>query len=135
MNILVLCTGNSCRSQMAEAFLQQYLGDNSLVLSAGINLTQVNSYAVKGMGEIGIDISQNSSNNINEYLEMNFVYVLTVCSHADKLCPSFPGKSKKIHSPFDDPAEAEGAEKEILQEFRRIRDEIQLKRQALVKTF
>lgn len=135
MRILVLCTGNSCRSQMAEAFLQKMLGDESQVYSAGLKPQQVNKYAIRVMHDIGFDISQNKSNNISEYLEMKFDYVLTVCSHADSLCPAFPGDAKKIHIPFDDPADAIGTEDEILREFARVRDEIKSQMSEWVKTF
>ena len=135
MKILVLCTGNSCRSQMAEAFLQKMLGIESTVYSAGLNPQQVNRYAIEVMKEIGYDISQNSSNHIDEYLQIDFDYVLTVCSHADSLCPTFPGNAKKVHIPFDDPAHATGTEQEILAEFVRVRDEIKVKLSEWVKTF
>ncbi len=124
MKILVLCTGNSCRSQMAEAFLQNQLGDNGKVYSAGLSPQVVNQFAIQVMQEIGFDISGHTSNNITEYQDIEFDYIITVCSNADKLCPIFPGDGLKVHIPFDDPADAVGTDEEILLEFRKVRDEI-----------
>lgn len=124
MNILVLCTGNSCRSQMAEGFFTQYLSDKGTVYSAGLDPQGVNPKAVHVMAELGIDISNNSSNHINEYLNHTFDYVITVCDNAAHNCPTFPGSGERLHWPFDDPAHAEGSDEEIMNEFRRVRDEI-----------
>lgn len=124
MNILVLCTGNSCRSQMAEAILQREIGEKGVVYSAGLSPQKVNPNAVLVMQEIGYDISRHTSNSIDEYKHINFDYIITVCSNADKNCPIFPGDGIKAHIPFDDPADAIGSEVEILNEFRRIRDQI-----------
>ena len=125
MKILILCTGNSCRSQMAEGFLKSI--DNTLdIHSAGtIPADKVNPKAVQVMAEIGIDISKNQTNHVNEYLNDNFDYVITVCGGAKETCPVFFGTVKhRLHIGFDDPAEATGTEQEILAIFRRVRDEI-----------
>ncbi len=124
MNILILCTGNSCRSQMAEAILQKEIGSNGKLYSAGLNPQRVNKYAIQVMAEIGYNISQHTSNHIDEYNNIAFDYMITVCSSADKNCPMISGNTTKVHIPFDDPADAIGTEDEILNEFRRVRDEI-----------
>ena len=135
MNILVLCTGNSCRSQIAEGFLRKYLPHGSSVYSAGLNPQGVNPKAVIVMREVGIDLSTHTSNHLNEYIAMPFDYIITVCDNAKEQCPIFPGGKKTIHMPFDDPADAEGSEEEILDEFRRIRDEIDKTMEHAVNTF
>jgi len=135
MIILILCTGNSCRSQMAEGFFRHYSKSTSddrksaverkiTVFSAGLETHGLNSKAVQVMAEIGIDISAHRSTNLSEYLSEKFDLVITVCDHAAANCPVFPGDIKKLHWPFDDPAKSEGSQEEILNEFRRIRDEI-----------
>ena len=124
MNILVLCTGNSCRSQMAEGFLKQYLGTEHKVYSAGVETHGLNQDAVKSMAEIGIDISKNTSNHIDEYSAINFDYVITVCDHAREQCPILVGPMKRFHRSFSDPAQATGSEEQIIDEFRRVRDQI-----------
>lgn len=125
MKILILCTGNSCRSQMAEAFLKQ-LDPNLDVYSAGTEPAErVNPYAVKVMSEVGVDISQNQTNHVDEFLNDDFDYVITVCDHAKETCPVFLGNvRRRLHMGFDDPAEATGTDEEILSVFRRVRDEI-----------
>lgn len=126
MKILILCTGNSCRSQMAAAFLKNY--DPSLsVYSAGTEPAErVNPHAIKVMAEIGIDISKNQTHPVDEYLDEDFDYVITVCDHARETCPVFFGSVKqRLHMGFDDPVEATGSEEEILAVFHRVRDEIQ----------
>lgn len=125
MNILILCTGNSCRSQMAEGFLQSF--DNSLnVFSAGTNpASMVHPKAVTVMKEYGIDLSNHYPKNVNEFLDKEFAFVITVCDNAKETCPVFTGKvNQHLHIGFEDPAEASGTEEEILSEFRRIRDQI-----------
>ncbi len=124
LRILVLCTGNSCRSQMAEGFFRHYGNDKLEVFSAGIEPKGLNPKAVQVMEEIGIDISGQSSKHVSRYVGQSFDYVITVCDNAAKNCPVFPGHGKKLHWPFDDPAEATGSEEEILRVFRRVRDEI-----------
>lgn len=124
-NILILCTGNSCRSQMAEGFLKSFDG-KLRVFSAGTNpSSQVHPKAVRVMKEIGIDISGGYPKNVDQFLDKAFDYVITVCDNAKETCPVFMGEVKEtLHLGFDDPAEARGSEEEILSEFRRIRDEI-----------
>ena len=125
MKILILCTGNSCRSQMAQAFLQSY--DKSLkVFSAGTEPAyRINRYAIQVMSEIGIDISHQNPKHVNKFLNEEWDYVITVCGGANVDCPVFTGKVKqRWHLGYDDPAEATGTEEEILAEFRRVRDEI-----------
>lgn len=121
-NILILCTGNSCRSQMAEGYLRHFAGDKANIYSAGIETHGVNPRAIKVMEEDGIDISYHTSNNVEEYISIPFDYVITVCDNAHERCPVFPSKAKKFHYNFPDPAKAKGSEEEILQEFRRVRD-------------
>lgn len=123
--ILILCTGNSCRSQMAEGFLKSF-ANNLTVYSAGTNPSNnVNPNAIKVMEEVGIDISKTSPKNVDKYLGDSFDYVITVCDNARETCPVFIGKVKHhLHIGFEDPADAVGTEEEILSEFRRIRDEI-----------
>lgn len=125
MKILILCTGNSCRSQMAEGFLKNF-DDTLEVFSAGTEPShEVHPKAVLVMNEIGIDLSNNYPKKVNEFLDQKFDYVISVCGGAKESCPTFLGKVKHhIHIGFDDPADAIGTEGEVLDEFRRIRDEI-----------
>ncbi len=125
MRILILCTGNSCRSQMAEGFLKT-LDDRFEVVSAGTEPSgTIHPLATKVMKEAGIDISDGYPKNVSEFLEEKFDYVITVCDSAKESCPVFTGQVKhRIHIGFDDPAEVKGSEKYILSEFRRVRDEI-----------
>jgi len=122
--VLFLCTGNSCRSQMAEGFLRHIAGDRFEVFSAGIKSTQVNPLAIKVMAEVGIDISKHKSKSAMEFIGQQFDYVITVCDNAKQTCPVFPGHYEKLHWSLEDPAEAKGGEEERLVVFRRIRDEI-----------
>lgn len=122
--ILVLCTGNSCRSQMAEGYLQHFAGDRAKVYSAGIETHGVNPTAVKVMLEDGIDISHHTSNNVSEYLTIDFDYIITVCDHAREHCPYIPSKAKRFHHSFPDPAKAPGTEEERLPVFRQVRESI-----------
>lgn len=124
MTILVLCTGNSCRSQMVEGFLRKYLNPTDTVYSAGIAPESVNPFAVAVMKEVGIDISAYKSNHVDEYLEQQIDIVLTVCDHARESCPVFPKKTKRIHHGFSDPAKARGDKEEVLDVYRKSRDEI-----------
>lgn len=119
--ILVLCTGNSCRSQIAEAYLRKFAGDKAEVFSAGIETHGVNPRAIETMKEDGIDISHHTSNNMNEYRDIDIDFVITVCDNAKEQCPFFPSSAKKIHHNFSDPAKANGTEDEIMQEFRNVR--------------
>lgn len=123
--ILILCTGNSCRSQMAEGFIKSF--DSELeVYSAGTNPSkQVHPKAIQVMKEVGIDLSKNYPKMVDQFLNESFDFVITVCDNAKETCPVFIGKvGKQLHIGFEDPADATGTEEEILSEFRRIRDEI-----------
>ena len=120
--ILVLCTGNSCRSQIAEGYLRKFAGDKVTVYSAGVETHGVNPRAIQIMKEDGIDISHHTSNNINEYRDMAFDFVITVCDNAKERCPFFPSNAKKFHHNFPDPAKATGTEEHIMQQFREVRD-------------
>ncbi len=123
--ILVLCTGNSCRSHMAEGILRQAAGDFLDVQSAGSNPAgYVHPKAIQVMSEIGIDLGAHHSKHMNEFLERPVDTVITVCGNADQACPVFPGQVNRHHFPFDDPAHAQGTDEEITREFRRVRDEI-----------
>lgn len=125
MKVLILCTGNSCRSQMAHGILQSF--DKSLeVYSAGTQpASQVNPLAVEVMKEIGIDLSSHTPKNVGIYLDDAWDYVITVCGGANETCPAFIGKvGKRLHIGFDDPSDAKGSEEFIISEFRRVRDEI-----------
>ncbi|NOZ63263.1 MAG: arsenate reductase ArsC [Calditrichaeota bacterium] len=125
ISVLILCTGNSCRSQMAEGFLKA-MAPKLEVFSAGTEpASRVHPFAIKVMEEEGVDISQNEPKNVSHYLNRSFDYVITVCDHAKETCPVFLGEVKnRLHVGFEDPAEATGAEEEVLQVFRRVRDEI-----------
>lgn len=123
-NILVLCTGNSCRSQIAEGYLRRFAGDKAKIYSAGIETHGVNPKAIAIMAEDGIDISGHTSNNVNEYLNVDFDLVLTVCDNAKESCPYFPTNAKKLHYNFPDPAKATGTSGEVMQSFRETRDMI-----------
>ena len=125
MKILILCTGNSCRSQMAHGFLQSY-DENLSVYSAGTNASgKLNAKAVEVMKEAGVDISHHTSDRVEQYLDDAWDYVITVCGGANEACPMFTGKVKnRLHIGFDDPSHAEGTSEFIENEFRRVRDEI-----------
>jgi len=122
--ILVLCTGNSCRSQIAEGYLRHFAGNTAVIYSAGIETHGVNPRAVEIMKRDGIDISGHTSNNVNEYDDMTFDYVITVCDHARKACPYFPGNANRFHFNFPDPARASGTDEAIMEQFRVVRDMI-----------
>lgn len=122
--ILVLCTGNSCRSQMAEGYLRQFAGDRAEVFSAGVETHGVNPKAIAVMKEDGVDISGHTSNNINEYRDIDFDFVITVCDNAKERCPFFPSAAKKFHHNFPDPAKANGNDEEIRNQFREVREMI-----------
>ena len=119
--ILVLCTGNSCRSQMAEGYLKHFAGDKAEIFSAGIETHGVNPRAITIMQEDGIDISKHSSNNMDEYKHINFNFVITVCDNAKERCPFFPSSAINFHHNFPDPAKATGTEENVLQQFRALR--------------
>ena len=120
-NILVLCTGNSCRSQIAHGFLASMTAGKAIVYSAGVETHGVNPKAIATMKEIGIDISSHTSNHITEYLGIDFDYVITVCDNAKERCPYFPTKAVKLHYNFPDPAKAAGTDDEINEQFRAVR--------------
>lgn len=125
-NVLVLCTGNSCRSQLAEGYLRHFAGDKAHIYSAGIETHGVNPRAVQVMAEDDIDISGHTSNHVDEYINIPFDYVITVCDNASEACPFFPGKVERFHHNFPDPAKAKGSPDEIMDEFRRVRDMIKV---------
>ena len=127
LNILFLCTGNSCRSQMAEGWTHHLKGDVINSRSAGIETHGLNSMAVKAMAELGVDISHHTSQLVDKFLEGPWDYVITVCGHANETCPFFPGKAKVVHVGFDDPpalAKSETTEEGAMVHYRRVRDEI-----------
>lgn len=127
MKILVLCTGNSCRSQMAEAYIRLFGTEKNIeVYSAGIEAHGLNPRAVKVLAEDSLDITNQTSDKIDKYLGINFDLVLTVCDNAKENCPFIPGNHKIIHHSFEDPAKATGTEEEILESFRKVRDEIKV---------
>jgi len=125
--VLILCTGNSARSQIAEGLLRDLAGHRFEVFSAGVAPSQVRPEAIKVMAELGLDISNHRSKSVAEFLDQDFDYVITVCDNANEQCPIFPGKTKRIHWSFDDPAAATGDEGTRLVVFRRVRDEIKVR--------
>ena len=132
--VLFLCTGNSCRSQMAEGWLRHLAGDRYEVLSAGTRPQGMNPLAVRVMAEAGVDISGQASHSVEEYVGQDFDLVVTVCGGARESCPVFTGRvAERRHWPFDDPAEATGTEEEILSVFRRVRDEIRDRVEAFLR--
>ena len=130
--VLVLCTGNSCRSQIAEAYLRHFAGEKAEIYSAGVETHGVNPRAISTLKEDGIDISQHTSNNIDEYFNIDFDFVITVCDNAKERCPFFPTKAKKFHQNFPDPAKATGTKEEILEQFRQVRQMIKSYSQQFV---
>jgi arsenate reductase len=122
--VLILCTGNSARSQMAEGLLRNLAGDRFEVASAGVAPTQVRQEAITVMRELGIDISHHHSKSVDEFVNQPFDYVITVCDNANEQCPVFAANTKRIHWSFEDPAAAQGDEQSRLAVFRRVRDEI-----------
>lgn len=123
-NILVLCTGNSCRSQVAEGYLRHFAVEKAKIYSAGIETHGVNPKAIQVMAEDQIDISNHTSNHVDEYLSIPFDYVITVCDNANEACPYFPGNVKRFHHNFPDPAKATGTPEEVMNEFRKVCDMI-----------
>jgi arsenate reductase (thioredoxin) len=122
--VLFLCTHNSARSQMAEGLLRALAGDRFEAHSAGTEATHVKPLAVRAMGEVGVDITDQESKTLERYVEEPFDYVITVCDDANEACPFFPGARNNLHWPLEDPSQAEGSEDERLTVFRRVRDEI-----------
>lgn len=124
-NVLVLCTGNSCRSQLAEGFLRHLLNGKADVYSAGVEIHGVNPKAIETMKEVGIDISNHTSNHISEYENIEFDFIITVCDHAKESCPYFPSNAIKFHQNFPDPAKKTGSAEEVKIEFARVRKMIE----------
>jgi arsenate reductase (thioredoxin) len=125
-----LCTHNSARSQMAEGLLRHLAGDRFEAMSAGTEATRVRPLAIRAMDEIGVDISDQESKTLDQYLGELFDYVITVCDDANEACPFFPGAQSRLHWSFEDPSRAEGSEEERLEVFRRVRDGIEARVQA-----
>lgn len=124
MKILVLCTGNSCRSQIAHGYLEHFAAGKADIYSAGIETHGVNPKAIAIMQEDGLDISAHTSNNVDEYQNIDFDFVITVCDNAKENCPYYPTKAKKYHYNFPDPAKAQGTEEEVMLQFREVREMI-----------
>lgn len=135
LRVLILCTGNSARSQMAEGLLRELAGDKMDVFSAGTHPSVVNPLAIQAMQERGIDISHHRSKSVNEFLNSPFDFVITVCDNAAERCPIFPGPAKRIHWSFPDPAAAQGSEEQRLQVFRTVRNEIEGQSRKWLETF
>ena len=125
-NVLVLCTGNSCRSQIADGYLKAFSPKGTTIYSAGVETHGVNPKAIETMQKDGVDISKNTSNNVNEYGDIDFDYIITVCDNAQERCPYFPSNAVRFHKNFPDPAKAEGTESEISQDFDKVRDMVKL---------
>jgi arsenate reductase len=123
-NVLVLCTGNSCRSQLMHGYLTQTLGHRADVYSAGIETHGVNPKAIQVMQEDGVDIAHHTSNHVDEYEAVPFDYVITVCDNAREACPVFPSSATTLHHNFPDPAKATGSPDEILNQFRAVREQV-----------
>jgi arsenate reductase (thioredoxin) len=124
LKVLFLCTENSCRSQMAEGLINHDLKGEVQAFSAGVRTTRVNPRAIQVMAELGIDISQQRSKSVDEFSDEQFDLAITLCDQAQKQCPMFPGAARLIHMGFPDPAKATGTEAEIMDEFRKVRDDI-----------
>lgn len=133
LRVLILCTANSARSQMAEGLLRHLAGDRMEVFSAGTRATSVNPHAIRAMAERGIDISHQRSKHLNEFLGQPFDYVITVCDAAAETCPIFPGRSERIHWSFPDPAAVEG-ESAKAEAFRTVRDGLEARFKAWLET-
>jgi arsenate reductase len=131
--ILVLCTGNSCRSQIAEGYLRHFAGAKAEVYSAGIETHGVNPKAIETMKADGIDISAHTSNDIDEYLDIDFDFVITVCDNAKENCPYFPTQAKRFHYNFPDPAKASGTETEVRAQFQIVRNMIKKYSEDFIK--
>lgn len=133
--ILILCTGNSCRSQMAEGYLRHLAGDRFEVTSAGLEPSIVNPRAIQVMREDGVDISGHTSKDVEQFIGQKFDYIITVCDNARERCPFFPGQAERIHWSFEDPAAATGTEAEVLAVFRQVRDKIRSKIEGFLSEF
>jgi arsenate reductase (thioredoxin) len=124
IKILFLCTGNACRSQMAEGWAKKLKSDSIEAYSAGVRPIGVSKRAIKVMAEAGVDISTHTSKHFNDLADIDFDYVVTLCDSAAQVCPVYPGKTKVIHRSFEDPYFAKGSNEEILSAFRKVRDQI-----------
>src|SRR5918911_163275 len=133
-SVLILCTGNSARSQMAEGLLRHDGGDEFEVVSAGVEPSRVRPQAIEAMRELGIDISGHRSKSVDEFAGQEFDYVITVCDNANERCPVFPGKTQRVHWSFEDPAAATGDEEAKLTVFRNVRDEIRERLREFIST-
>jgi len=133
VRVLILCTGNSARSQMAEGLLREMGGDRFEVASAGVAPSFVRPEAIAVMREAGVDISGHQSKSVDEFINQEFDYVITVCDNANEQCPVFPGNTRRIHWSFDDPAAVKGDEAQRLTAFRRVRDEIRQRLQLFLR--
>jgi arsenate reductase len=125
-NVLVLCTGNSCRSQIADGYLRALSPEGTNVYSAGVETHGVNPKAIETMKADGIDISNHTSNNVDEYGDVEFDYIITVCDNAKERCPYFPSNAYRFHKNFPDPAKAEGSEEEVMEQFAEVREMVKL---------
>ncbi|WP_300603583.1 arsenate reductase ArsC [Niabella sp.] len=132
--VLVLCTGNSCRSQIAEGYLRHFAGNKAEIYSAGVETHGVNPRAVATMKADEIDISAQTSNHVTEYRTIDFDYIITVCDHAKEKCPVFSGRAIKMHHNFPDPAKFQGTEEETINEFARVRELIKTYARHFVQT-
>ena len=133
--ILVVCTGNSCRSQMAEGYFRHLAGDQFEITSAGLEPSVVNSTAIQVMQEDGIDISKHTSKDVAQFVGQKFDYIITVCDNARERCPYFPGQAERIHWSIEDPGKAIGTKAEILAVFRKVRDQIRSKIDTFLNKF
>ena len=133
MRVLILCTGNSARSQMAEGLLRHDAGNVYEVFSAGTKPSHVRPEAIAVMREVGIDISGHRSKSVDEFAGQDFDYVITVCDNAKESCPVFPAKTKRVHWSIEDPAAVQGSQGEVLTAFRRVRDELRARLQAFAE--
>jgi len=131
--VLILCTGNSARSQMAEGLLRDMAGNQFEVASAGVSPSSVRPEAIEAMKEVGIDISSHTSKSVDEFVDQEFDYIVTVCDNANERCPVFPGKTTRIHWSFEDPAEAGGTLEDRLKVFRSVREKIREKLEAFAR--
>ena len=133
MKVLFLCTGNSCRSQMAEGFMRELAGERVAVISAGLEAHGKNPRAIAVMQEAGVDISEQESTEVTDEMIHTADIVVTVCGHADEFCPSLPPGTRRIHWPLPDPAKAQGTDNDILEQFRSVRDDIRGRVEALIR--
>lgn len=124
--VLVLCTGNSCRSQIAEGYLRYFAGNKAMIYSAGLEAHGVNSSAIATMAEEGLDISKHTSNHLNDYQGVDFDFIITVCDNAREHCPYYPAGALQFHHNFPDPARAHGTDQQIAEKFREVRNLIRV---------